>query len=185
MREPFLVQDFLGAVECRACRLAMDVGEHSEAAVLEANGVQVDAARQAGDVDVAPEVLGLVEAGLDRRLTDVANHFGLALTGREGSGFVRYAPGGFYRRHVDWAESPAWPDAARRRVSAVLFLNSSRAADPEGVFDGGVLRLYPASGDVIDIVPRRGLLVAFGSTMPHEVTVVARGVRDAVVDWYY
>jgi len=185
MREPFTVQDFLDAAECRICRLAMDAGEHSEAAVLEGNGVQVDAARHAGDVDVAPEVLGLVEARLDRRLADVARHFGLALTRREGSGFVRYARGGFYRRHVDWAESPAWPEAARRRVAAVVFLNSSRAADPEGAFDGGVLRLHPAGGDVIDIVPRRGLLVAFGATMPHEVTVVASGVRDAVVDWYY
>jgi predicted 2-oxoglutarate/Fe(II)-dependent dioxygenase YbiX len=184
MREPFLVQDFLDAAECRVCRLAMDAGEHSEAAVLEGDGVQVDAARRAGDVDVAPQVLGRGEARLDRPLAEVAPDIGHAQTGREGSGFVRYAPGGFYRRHVDWAEAPAWPGAARRRVSAVLFLNSSRAADPEGVFEGGVLRLYPASG-VIDIVPRRGLLVAFGSTTPHEVTAVANGVRDAVVDWYY
>ena len=48
-----------------------------------------------------------------------------------------------------------------------------------------MLRLYPSTRDVIEIVPRRGLLVAFSATMPHEVTVVTGGVRDAVVDWYY
>ena len=37
----------------------------------------------------------------------------------------------------------------------------------------------------MDVVPRRGMLVAFPATMLHEVTVVRRGVRDAVVDWYY
>src|SRR5262249_6403276 len=141
-------------------------------------------ARRAGDVEVAAEVLGLVEARLDRRLPDVVRHFGLALNGREGSGFVRYTAGGFYRRHVDCAESPAWPDAARRRVAAVVFLSSSRAVDPEGEFAGGVLRLYPPGGDAIDIVPRRGLLVAFDARVPHEVLPVEAGVRDAIVDWY-
>ena len=184
MHEPFLVPDFLDAAECRACRLAMDAGEWSEAAVLQDTGIQVDEARRAGDVEVASGVLDLVETRLDRQSRDVVRHFGLALTGREGSGFVRYAPGGFYRRHVDRAESPAWPEAALRRVSAVVFLNSARTADQQGEFEGGVLRLYPEGGDPIDIVPRRGLLVAFSATMPHEVTPVEGGIRDAVVDWY-
>jgi predicted 2-oxoglutarate/Fe(II)-dependent dioxygenase YbiX len=185
MREAFLLEDFLDEAQCRACRLAMDAGIHSEATVLEGSGIQVDPARRAGDMEVAAEVLDLVEDRLDRGRAEIARYFGLILTGREGSGFVRYEPGGFYRRHVDQAESSAWPPAALRRVSAVVFLSSSRAADPDGTFTGGLLRLYPSSGGVIDIVPRQGLLVAFGSTMPHEVTRVETGVRDAVVDWYY
>jgi hypothetical protein len=52
--------------------MAMDAGAHSEAAVLEGDGVQWTRRRRAGDVDVAPEVLGLVETRLDRRLVDVA-----------------------------------------------------------------------------------------------------------------
>ncbi len=185
MREPLVVRGFLDPAECRACQLAMDGGDLSEAAVLEGTEVQVDEARRAGDVEVASRVLELVETRLDRRRAEVARYFGLDLTGREGSGFVRYPQGGFYRRHVDWAESSAWPGAARRRVSAVVFLGSSRAIDPDGAFEGGVLRLYPDDGDAIDIVPRRGLLVAFAATLPHEVTVVEGGARDAVVDWYY
>ena len=185
MRQPFLLPDFLAAAECLGCRRAMDAGEHSEAAVLDGNAVLVDAARRAGDVEVAPEMLGLVETRLDRRLGDVARYFGLALTRREGCGFVRYAPGGFYRRHVDRAESAAWPEAALRRVSAVIFLNSSRPADTGDGFEGGVLRLYLSGSEAVEIIPRRGLLVAFDASIPHEVTMVASGVRDAVVDWYY
>ena len=185
MREPLLLRELLDPAECQACRLAMDAGTQSEAAVLEGDGVQVDPARRAGDVEVASDVLGLVEARLDSRLADVARHFGVALSGREGSGFVRYPPGGFYRRHVDRATSRAWPAAARRRVSAVVFLNSARGDDAEGEFEGGVLRLYHSTHDVIEIVPRRGLLVAFSASVPHEVTVIVGGVRDAVVDWYY
>lgn len=182
-REPLLIPNLLDQAECVACRLAMDAGDWSEAAVLEDQGVTVDAARRAGDVEVAQEVLALVEERLERRMAEVARHFGVALTGREGSGFVRYVPGGFYRRHVDWAESPAWPEAALRRVSAVIFLTSSRHADPDGTFEGGGLRLYP-DGEVIDIVPRRGMLVAFDATVPHEVLPVQAGVRDAIVDWF-
>lgn len=185
MSTPMLILDFLAAAECRACRLAMDGGHSHQAAVLEGTGFRVDEARRAGDVDVGPGVLAMVEARLDGRMAEVSRHFGLALTGREGCGFVRYSPGGFYRRHVDWAESSAWPEAARRRVSAVLFLASSRAIDPDGAFEGGVLRLYPGGGAPVDVVPRRGLLVAFPATTPHEVMTVEAGVRDAVVDWYY
>src|SRR5262245_51596791 len=103
MRDPLLVRDFLDPVECDACRLAMDAGDWSDAAVLEGQGARVDAARRAGDVEVAQEVLALVEERLDRQMAEVARHFGVGLTGREGSGFVRYLPGGFYRRHVDRA----------------------------------------------------------------------------------
>jgi predicted 2-oxoglutarate/Fe(II)-dependent dioxygenase YbiX len=184
MREPFLVPDFLDAAECQACRFAMDAGKWSAAAVLDDAGIQVDEARRAGDVDVPAPVLALVEGRLDRELTAIARYFGLPLARREGSGFVRYPEGGFYRRHVDWAESAAWPEASLRRVSAVIFLCSSRAVGPGGTFDGGVLRLFPPGGSPIDIVPRRGMLAAFDATVPHEVLPVEGGIRDAVVDWY-
>lgn len=165
----------------------MDTGEPDPAEVLGAGIVSVDNVRRAESLDVSPEVLALVEARLDRERDRIARHFGLPLRDREGTGFVRYQEGGFYRRHVDWAESAAWPGAARRQVAAVVFLNASRAGDPTGEFDGGVLRLLPtaAAGARIEIVPRQGTLVAFPATMPHEVTTVVDGVRDAAVDWYY
>ena len=117
----------------------------------------------------------------------MAAHFGVHLTAREGSGFVRYLEGGFYAPHVDWSDSPGWPDAARRQVAVIVFLTSSTAADPAGAFDGGTLRLFPESAPAqgLEVAPRRGTLVAFPATLLHEVTTVQRGVRDAIVDWYY
>ena len=49
----------------------------------------------------------------------------------------------------------------------------------------GVLRLFPDEGDPIDILPKGGTLVAFPAAMPHEVTRVTAGRRDAIVDWFY
>ena len=104
---------------------------------------------------------------------------------REGSGFLRYLPGGFYRPHRDRGDVPSWPGASHRQLALVVFLNTARdAGDSEG-FTGGVLRLYPDDSGPIDIVPSEGALVAFPATVLHEVTRVGEAVRDAVVDWFY
>jgi predicted 2-oxoglutarate/Fe(II)-dependent dioxygenase YbiX len=163
----------------------MDAGVPDPAEVLGAGVSALDQVRRAEMVDVGPDVLALVEARLDQERDRIARHLGVTLEDREGTGFVRYRAGGFYRTHVDWSDSPAWPDAARRRVAAVVFLNTSRAWDPNGEFLGGVLRLLPDDGEAEDIVPRAGTLVAFPATMLHEVTTVSNGVRDAAVDWFY
>ena len=187
MSLPFLADGFLGDDECLACVWAMDAGVREESEVLGSDAEPRLDIRRAETIEVERAVLALVEERLDRYRDRVARHFGLTLTAREGPGFVRYLEGGFYRPHVDRADSPAWPDAARRQVAAVVFLGSSTAADDAGCFDGGTLRLYAgdAASALVDVVPRRGTLVAFPATMLHEVTVVQRGVRDAIVDWYY
>ena len=73
----------------------------------------------------------------------------------------------------------------KRQVTIVLFLESSREIEPSGGFSGGVLRLFPDDGDPIEIVAKGGTLVAFPASMPHEVTRVTSGRRDAIVDWFY
>lgn len=187
MSHVFVADGFLAEDECLACIWAMDAGVPEEAEVLGAGVEPRSDVRRAEGIDVDRAVLALVEERLDHYRSRVARHFGTELTGREGSGFVRYLPGGFYSPHVDWAESGAWPAAARRRVAAVVFLGTSTTADPGGDFEGGVLRLFPDGPEAaaLNVVPRRGTLVAFPATTLHEVTVVVRGVRDAIVDWYY
>ena len=54
-----------------------------------------------------------------------------------------------------------------------------------GAVRGGILRLFPDEADPIDVLPTRGTLVAFPADMPHEVTPVTSGRRDAIVDWFY
>jgi SM-20-related protein len=150
----------------------MDTGTIEPAEVLGSGIEQQEDVRRAASLDVDEETIEDVEARLDRGLGRIAAFFGLALTGREGAGFLRYSAGGFYRPHRDRAAVASWPGAMRRRVTAVVFLNS-------GDFTGGILRV---GGQ--DIAPEAGMLAAFRAETLHEVTPVVGGVRDTVIDWY-
>ena len=162
----------------------MELGSGEPAGIL-AGGVQLQATvRFARFLDPDPASISTVEARLDGCRHRVAAALGLTLQDREGAGFIRYPPGGFYRAHRDRGEDPDWEAAARRAVALVVFLNTSRAAGPAGEFDGGVLRLFLPHGEV-DVVPEAGLLVAFPADVLHEVTEVRGGTRDTVVDWFY
>ena len=179
----FTVAGAFGADRCRWMRAAMDAGARRTADVLDEH----HGGRRALDVDVPDEVVAFVESCLDARREEIAAFFDTPLSGREGAGFLRYEAGGFYGPHVDRADVPSWPDAARRAITIVVFLNSSRDANTRGEFEGGCLRLFPngTTDAHLDIVPTEGTLVAFPSCTPHEVTSVTGGCRDAVVDWFY
>jgi predicted 2-oxoglutarate/Fe(II)-dependent dioxygenase YbiX len=188
--DPVRFLDIFDAGFCRAIRAAMDAGAGEPAEVLGvATGVNLEA-RRAASIEIDRAVLEAVEARLDELREPLAARCGHTLTSREGAGFLRYSPGGFYRPHRDRAQELEWPGAARRLVSVVLFLNSARERPGPDEFSGGDLVIYPASlhGDAsesIRITPRQGLLVAFDSGLLHEVHPVTAGARDVVVDWYY
>jgi predicted 2-oxoglutarate/Fe(II)-dependent dioxygenase YbiX len=178
----FTLDGVLDPDGCRWVRAAMDAGAGEQAHVLNDGG-----GRFAIDVDVSDDVIDFVESRLDAQGDRIAAFFRMTLRGREGAGFLRYEAGGFYGAHVDRAEMPSWPDAARRALTIVLFLNSSREVDATGDFSGGCLRVFPGglAESPVGIVPKAGTLVAFPSSTPHEVTPVVAGCRDAVVDWFY
>ena len=173
---PFLYRHpgFLAPGDCLRLRRGMDAGTSEDAEILGETVERQQAVRRAATIEVAPWLLAEVEERLDAVRPAVAEFFSRPLTGREGCGFVRYATGGFYRPHRDRATVQSWPDAARRAVALVVFLNAD--------FEGGLLRLFGA--ETIDVTPQAGLLVAFPADLLHEVTLV-RGTRDAVVDWFY
>jgi predicted 2-oxoglutarate/Fe(II)-dependent dioxygenase YbiX len=183
----FTADDVLDEAICRWVQTAMDTGVTEPAAVLrDAIDIEVEA-RRASDVEVATEVIALVESRLDAFRDAIAAFYGLTLRDHEGCGFLRYEAGGFYGPHVDRAEVPSWPGASRREITVVVFLNGSTETGPTGEFGGGVLRVFPRGidGEAVDIVPGRGRLIAFPSAFVHEVTVVTHGRRDAVIDWFY
>jgi SM-20-related protein len=174
----YLETGFLDGASCARVRAAMDQGTLEPAEILR-GGTALDLqVRHAAHVDVDPGTLAFVEARLDARRARLAEWFGHPLTAREGAGFLRYGPGGFYRAHRDRGRDASWPDAARRRVAVVLFLTACR---------GGALRLLAeddAQGDV-EVLPAEGSLVAFHADTLHEVAPVEAGTRDVVVDWFY
>src|SRR5688500_839333 len=146
--------------QCAAVRRALDDGAVEYGEILD-RGIHRDAdVRAATLIEPASDVVRDVEARLDSCRDRVAEALGLGVEGREGAGFIRYPEGGFYRAHRDRGDDTQWPDAARRAIALVLFLNSSRDASPDGDFEGGVLRLFGPDG-AIDLVPEAGTLVAF------------------------
>ena len=168
----------------------MDRGTAEPAEVFDA-GASLDLdARRATSVEIDPATLATVEATLDAARDAIAAHYHLSLVSREGPGFLRYGPGGFYRRHRDRAVDAVWPGAARRLVSLIVFLNSSRSRPAPGEFSGGELLIFPESPDdvtgseAMKVTPCLGSLVAFHAATFHEVRPVAGGIRDVIVDWY-
>jgi predicted 2-oxoglutarate/Fe(II)-dependent dioxygenase YbiX len=171
---PYLEPEFLDPDSCRHIRRAMDAGTPDDAEVLDAAIEARAAVRRASSIEIDEDCVRAVESRFDARRAAIAAYFDVVLTGREGAGFIRYPAGGFYAPHRDCADVPSWPDAARRRIALVVFLNDAT----------GTLRLCIDTAPV-DVTPREGLLVAFPADTLHEVTVVQAGVRDAIVDWFY
>jgi predicted 2-oxoglutarate/Fe(II)-dependent dioxygenase YbiX len=176
---------FLSGDTCAAIRSAMDRGASDPAEILEDAIEHQDHVRRTLSIEVDVTTLAVVERAFEDARSRLAELSGMPLGAREGAGFLRYLPGGFYRPHRDRGDVPSWPGAAHRQLALVVFLNTARdGGDAEG-FTGGVLRLYPDDSDPVDIVPAEGMLVAFPATVLHEVTRVGDAVRDAVVDWFY
>jgi predicted 2-oxoglutarate/Fe(II)-dependent dioxygenase YbiX len=168
---------FCSDEECARLRAAMNAGVEEAAEVVDDGYALQPEVRRSCYVEVAAPLHAWIEARLIEARRAAARHFGVPLQHNEGAGLLRYADGGFYRRHVDAEPGGSWP----RVISLVLFLNGVDSA----AFTGGTLRLYPPGHDVLDIVPETGLLVAFPSGVPHEVLPVAGGARDVAVDWCY
>jgi SM-20-related protein len=91
--------------------------------------------------------------------------------------FARYAPGAYYKRHLD-----AFQGRANRVLSTVLYLNPGWLPG-----DGGELLLYPGRDEVEPlerVAPRYGELLAFLSErFPHEV-LPARRERYSIAGWF-
>lgn len=152
-------------------------GAASEPAEILDEEISVDTeARRALSVEVDADTLALVEQAIESERELLSTFFAETLAEREGAGFLRYGPGGFYGPHRDRGIVPSWPGAERRSIAVVIFLNDG--------FGGGVLRLFGDAG-ARDIVPREGTLAAFPAATLHEVASVIDGTRDTVVDWFY
>jgi predicted 2-oxoglutarate/Fe(II)-dependent dioxygenase YbiX len=176
---------FLGAEVCLKIRAAMDRGQSEPAEVLR-GGMTLDrTVRHASSIDIDPEALNVVDARLDMARDGIATFYSLPLVEREGSSFLRYSAGGFYKPHRDRGFMASWPGAAKRQIALVIFLNASSATPAGGQFSGGELRLLDGPDAPVEIIPQQGMLVAFPATTLHEVSPVRAGTRDAVVDWFY
>jgi SM-20-related protein len=111
----------------------------------------------------------------DRLQTFLNRHLLLGLFSFE-SHFARYAPGAFYKRHLD-----AFRGQTNRTLSIVAYLNTGWSTD-----DGGELVLYcdMADREGLRVSPIAGTVVVFLSEdFPHEV-LPARRDRYSIAGWY-
>ena len=90
------------------------------------------------------------------------------------SHFAHYAPGAFYKKHVD-----AFKGETNRDLSIVLYLNPGWLPD-----DGGELILHLDEKEKVRVTPNFGTLVAFLSEeFSHEVLSTKRD-RYSIAGWF-
>jgi predicted 2-oxoglutarate/Fe(II)-dependent dioxygenase YbiX len=170
----------------RAAALTRDVCAATSVAAETYNrrGIDVDPElRCAHEHDLGSPVAREIADLIESHRPELERFFRIALGPAEVPSFVTYAPGDYFRAHVDRGPADRDNEARARVVSIVLFLNDD--------FDGGELVFYGLlGGDArvksagIPLAPSAGLAVAFRSETLHEVAVVTRGVRVVAVTWF-
>jgi predicted 2-oxoglutarate/Fe(II)-dependent dioxygenase YbiX len=186
----FVRDGFLDAASLRAVRQVLEDEHGDPAEVLHgaADALAVSAdVRRAWEVTLPDHLEEDLLARIEGLRPELEHWCGRPLARCGGLVALRYPPGAFYRTHRDAASSPDQQGLHRRAVSIVVFINSGgNAATAE--FRGGALRLYELLDEGeedagLDLQPEAGTLLAFPSSLLHEVTVVEEGQRYTVVTW--
>jgi SM-20-related protein len=135
---------------------------------------------------------GLVVERLSAIMPALERHFTLKLTDFEEPQVLRYEKGHFFHGHRDSIPETNGDSAyERRRVSAVLFLNSQSDQPRERSYCGGSLVFAGLIDDPrarfqgFPLVGETGLLIAFRADTFHEVQPVTQGERYTVVTWFF
>ncbi len=189
----YVRSDFLPEDLCGSLRAAFAGAPGDAATIYAGAATAVDPSiRRARDVDIAGDLRGAFASRLEAAMPALARHFAQPLTVASGASFLRYEAGDFFRPHRDRASrdaSDGGNETASRRVSVVVFLNEQRDPPGEWEYAGGSLTLFGLvdgpewRGVGIPVTPAAGMLVAFDSTVLHEVTAVTAGCRITAVDW--
>jgi SM-20-related protein len=188
----FMRRNFLDAEAALGLREAIARAPAEAATVRSAGRDEVDRTSRSTDLAaVAPESFALVERRLAAVTSELAQHYGIALTGFQRPQFLIYRPGDFFLLHTDNATKPDSPEYLRaRKVAGVLFVNGEGDPERSPSFRGGHLTLYglfeqARSENVgLPLQAEPGLLATFPADTLHEVTPVEAGERYTVVTWF-
>lgn len=116
-------------------------------------------------------------------------HFGTRLSSFETPNLLRYTEGCFFRAHTDNQQVPG--TERQRQLCLSVLLNNQEAAPSQGAYCGGSLVFYGLLGDAklgkfgFPLQGETGALVAFPTSVSHEVEAVTSGERYAIVTCWY
>ena len=191
----FVVSDFLDNPTCSQIIQEIDSAAQNHSTVLDDydRDEKVNQRfRKTNSAEVSRSVLSLVYDRLLYLRQDLGNHFHMKLHGCEDPQFLVYGEGAFFRPHADRDDSPKKPEYVRKRkVSAIMFLNNEASEKRSGDYEGGSLVLYGLIGDPrwekygFQLGGKAGVLIAFPSSLIHEVMPVTRGKRYSIVNWFF
>ena len=139
--------------------------------------------RSASLCDVPNETVELVRSRLESLIAELEKYFDLQLSGVQPLNFLEYGVGGHHVAHRDASTSPPYDT---RKVSFSILLQDERDDPDEAAFSGGTLLFYGLIGDEdagLLVRAEAGVLVAFRSTVVHEVKPVLAGTRHSIVTW--
>jgi predicted 2-oxoglutarate/Fe(II)-dependent dioxygenase YbiX len=182
--------NFVDESTCSDWLAAVKAGRQTAATIANAKGDSVvdERARRTLSVAVDKGVEDKARHRFSDLLPEIRKHFGVSISIVQEPQFLMYSRGDHFRPHQDSSVLPAHgQELMARRVSIVLFLNERTQLPEQGAYCGGDLVLYmPRIGAAprIQVHGKPGLLVAFLSTVFHEVRPVTHGERYTVVSWY-
>jgi predicted 2-oxoglutarate/Fe(II)-dependent dioxygenase YbiX len=189
----FVLGDFLDPASC--AQIASEVSRHAS------EKGRIRSATEDGEARLDETVRKVLGASIPKSTTQsigarlaelkprLEKHFQTSLAGCDGPHFLLYGPGAFYKPHHDVAFKAAH-DTPRRAVSMVLFLNDRSDSPRPNCYGGGSLTFHGLLGDepwkrcAFSLEASPGMLVAFRSSVLHEVEPVTFGERCTIVAWW-
>jgi SM-20-related protein len=187
----FIQENFLAPEYCAQLRAQMSRGKSKLAVVFgdKSEAALDESVRRVATVEVERSLEAETREQLLSVMPALENHFKVSLDECQGPDFLKYGVGAFYLAHTD--AGPRGPiKIARRRVSAVIFLNSQSNEPAGDTYCGGSLTFYGLMDGpewaklAFPLEAETGLLVAFRSDVIHEVQAVTFGERFSVVSWF-
>jgi len=169
------------------CEQWIEAANQSPASAAEADsyGVRKGLQRKTTQLHISPELNKVILSKLETMSLAFEKHFQVKLTRCEQLQFLKYAPGDYFKPHIDKIDQPIYRE---RQVSIILLLNEP-TPQSKPPFTGGRLSFFVGHPQDrkkmigIPVLPATGMLIAFRPNLLHEVSEVTSGHRYSIVTW--